>query len=69
MTIEETIGKIGLLANYTQYLPPLYDVLPTHPLMPLTVYFVSYGLMDKTRTYNALEKFRKYLKTPLNEIP
>jgi len=70
MTIEETImGKAAQLTNWTQYVPPLYDVLPTHPLMPLAVYFTTYGLMDKTKTYNALEKFREYLKTPLNKIP
>ena len=48
MGLERILGKVATqFSDYTQYIPPLCDVLPTHPLMPLTVYFISYALIDK----------------------
>ena len=64
MGIEETLGRLTPLADYLHYLPPLYD---TSTLLPFMIYLAAYPLFE-TDNY-AMEQFRKYLKTPLNEIP
>ena len=62
MTIEETLGRLTPLTDYLHYIPPIYD---TSALFPFMIYLASYPLI----TNNSLDQFRKYLKTPLNEIP
>ena len=62
MGIEETLGRLTPLTDYLHYFPPLYDISAIFPFM---IYLAAYPLI----TNNSMEQFRKYLNTPLNEIP